>query len=75
MSQRLSDVVLAALTQQIAGEIEQLLLNRIQAMRIGHSSALLSAEASNDIRRIVRRVIGDSAIDYRGSNGVGDVNS
>jgi hypothetical protein len=75
MSQRLSDVVLAALTQQLAGEIEQLLLNRIQAMRICHSSAVVSTEASNDIRRIVRRVIGDSAIEYRDSNGVGNVNS
>ncbi|RAS21509.1 hypothetical protein [Paraburkholderia bryophila] len=61
MTQRLSDVVLAALTQQIAGEIEHVLVNRIQAIGIGPQPAVLNADAMNDIRRIVRRILGDAA--------------
>jgi hypothetical protein len=62
MSQRLSDVVLAALTQQIAGELESLLVSRIQAMGIGPETVALNVDTINDLRRVVRRNLGEAAI-------------
>ncbi|MFM0471302.1 hypothetical protein [Paraburkholderia strydomiana] len=74
MSERLSDVVLAALTQQVAGEIEHLLVSRIHAMGIATEALGLNAESVNELRRVVRRIIGEAAVQYRDATGNDDAN-
>ncbi|SOE67060.1 hypothetical protein SAMN05446935_2932 [Burkholderia sp. YR290] len=74
MSQRLSDVVLAALTQQMTTELESVLVSRIQAMGIGSETVSLNAETMNDLRRVVRRILGEAALEYRDTTGADDGN-
>ncbi|MET3244932.1 hypothetical protein C8K18_12513 [Paraburkholderia sp. GV068] len=75
MSERLSDVVLAALTQQVAGEMEHVLVSRIHAMGIATVTVGLNTDSANELRRVVRRIIGETALQYRAAVGSDDANA
>ncbi|MGC2962947.1 hypothetical protein ACPUET_23585 [Paraburkholderia graminis] len=75
MSERLSDVVLAALTQQVAGEMEHVLVSRIHAMGIATVTVGLNTDSANELRRVVRRIIGEAALQYRDAVGSDDANA
>jgi hypothetical protein len=71
---RHSDAVLDVITQQISGEVENLIVTRIQAM--GFGSASINDERMSDlgrlVRRFVRRSLGEAALDYRDTTGADD---
>ncbi|WP_211703969.1 hypothetical protein [Paraburkholderia aspalathi] len=54
--------------------MEHILVSRIHAMGIATETAGLSTDSANELRRVVRRIIGEAAMQYRDAGGSDDAN-
>lgn len=66
MTQRRSDIVIAAASARVAREIENALIQRMQNIGLGPTARPieLSSRDSDDLRKLVRRIIGNTALRY-----------
>ncbi|WP_152614371.1 hypothetical protein [Burkholderia pseudomallei] len=68
MTQRRSDIVIAAASARVAREIEIALIERMQNIGLGPTGYAkppeLTSRDSDDLRKLVRRIIGNTALRY-----------
>lgn len=68
MTQRRSDIVIAAATSRVARDIEIALIHRMLDIGLGpglsEKPLQLSNRDSDDLRKLVRRIIGNTALRY-----------
>ncbi|MBT2791211.1 hypothetical protein [Paraburkholderia strydomiana] len=55
--------------------MEHVLVSRIHAMGIVTETVTMNTDAMNELRRVVRRIIGEAAMQYRDAMGNGDANA
>ncbi|WP_175946570.1 hypothetical protein [Burkholderia pyrrocinia] len=66
MTQRRSDIVIAAASARVAREIEIALIHRLQILGLGPTTKPieLTRRDSDDLQKLVRRIIGNTALRY-----------
>ena len=79
MAARHSDVLISATSRQVAVEIERYLVQRMNGIGLGPadmaSALVLDSQHTADLRKLVRRILGDTAMRYHGTAGSSEENT